>query len=114
MNRRRLETVKRLERAETPEQRIMPEKRHVSRMEHAQRHVQPGAFGADKGFVPVCSLTPQAVVDVADREGDALFLGQRAHEAEQGHAVGPARNSQREMLFAVQQLFPDAEAAHRL
>ena len=32
----------------------------------------------------------------------------------QGHAVGPARNSQREMLFAVQQLFPGAEAAHRL
>ena len=83
-------------------------------MEHPQRQAQPGADLPDEGFVPVRRLPPQAVVDVADREGDALFLGQRAHEAEQGHAVGPARNSQREMLFAVQQLFPGAEAAHRL
>ena len=86
----------------------------LSGMEHPQRQAQPGADLPDEGFVPVRRLPPQAVVDVADREGDAPFPGQRAHEAEQGHAVGPARNSQREMLFAVQQLFPGAEAAHRL
>ena len=87
---------------------------HICRAENCQRHPQPGTLGPDKSFVPVRSLTPQAVVDVAGRKGDAPFLGQRADEAEQGHAVGPARNSQREMLFAVQQLFPGAEAAHRL
>ena len=86
----------------------------LSGMEHPQRQAQPGADLPDEGFVPVRRLPPQTVVDVADREGDALFPGQRAHEAEQSHAVGPARNSQREMLFAVQQLFPGAEAAHRL
>ena len=71
---------------------------HICRAEDCQRHPQPGTLCPDKGFVPVCSLTPQAVVDVADREGDAPFLGQRAHEAEfqqhpqQRHAVGPTRN----------------------
>ena len=31
---------------------------------------QPGADLPDEGFVPVRRLPPQAVVDVADREGD--------------------------------------------
>ena len=83
-------------------------------VEHPQRQAQPGADLPDEGFVPVRRLPPQAVVDVADREGDALFFRQRAHEAEQGHAVGPARDGQRKVLFALQQLFPGAEITHRL
>ena len=83
-------------------------------MEDPQRQTQPGAGLPDEGLVPVGCLPPQAVVDMADRECDAVFLGQRAHEAEQCHAVRPARDGQRDLPPALQQPLPDAEAAHRL
>ena len=40
---------------------------HICRAENCQRHPQPGTLGPDKSFVPVRSLTPQAVVDMAGR-----------------------------------------------
>ena len=57
-----------------------------------QRHPQPGAFLPDKGFVRVGRGPPQLVVDMA---GGHLHLqppGQGQQDAQQGHAVRPARD----------------------
>ena len=86
----------------------------LSGMEDPQRQTQPGAGLPDEGLVPVGCFPTQAVVDMADRECDAVFLGQWAHEAEQRHAVRPARDGQRDLPPALQQTLPGAEAAHRL
>ena len=57
-----------------------------------QRHPQPGAFPPDEGFVRVGRGPPQLVVDMA---GGHLHLqppGQGQQDAQQGHAVRPARD----------------------
>ena len=61
-------------------------------MEDCQRHPQPGTLGPDKGFVPVRSLTPQAMVDMAGRKGILKSFPQFQQYPQQRHAVGPARN----------------------
>ena len=85
---------------------------HVSRMEHAQRHVQPGAFGADKGFVPVGGLSPQAMVHMAGRQLVAEHWLDPQQQPEQRHAVGPARNSGAQPLPRREQLVFLREGAH--
>ena len=65
---------------------------HICRAEDCQRHPQPGTLGPDKGFVPVRSLTPQAVVDMAGRKGIPKGFPQFQQYPQQRHAVGSARN----------------------
>ena len=65
---------------------------HICRVEDCQRHPQPGALCPDKGFVPVRSLTPQTVVDVAGRKGIPKGFPQLQQHPQQRHAVGSARN----------------------
>ena len=85
---------------------------HVSRMEHAQRHIQPGAFGADKGFVPVGGLSPQAVVHMAGRQLVAEHRLDQQQQPKQRHAVGPARNGGAQPLPRREQLVFLREGAH--
>ena len=65
---------------------------HICRVEDCQRHPQPGTLGPDKSLVPVRSLTPQAVVDVAGRKGIPKGFPQLQQHPQQRHAVGSARN----------------------
>ena len=65
---------------------------HICRAENCQRHPQPGTLGPDKSFVPVRSLAPQAVVDVAGRKGILKSFPQLQQHLQQRHAVGSTRN----------------------
>ena len=65
---------------------------HICRAENCQRHPQPGTLSPNKGFVPVRSLAPQAVVDVAGRKGILKSFPQLQQHPQQRHTVGPARN----------------------
>ena len=85
---------------------------HVSRVEHAQRHVQPGALGADKGFVPVGGLSPQTVVHMAGRQLVAEHRLDPQQQPEQRHAVGPAGNGGAQPLPRREQLVFLREGAH--
>jgi len=60
------------------------------RTEHLQRHPQPGTFGPDKGFVPVCCLPPQPMVHMAGGELKAHLRLHQQQQPQQRHAVCPA------------------------
>ena len=58
----------------------------------SQRHAQPGARGPDKGFVGVGGRPAQLVVDMAGRDFHPQPPGQGQQDAQQSHAVRPARD----------------------
>ena len=88
---------------------------HICRVEDCQRHPQPGTLGPDKGFVPVRSLTPQAMVDMAGRKGILKSFPQFQQYPQQRHAVGPAGNRRRQpqRLPRTQKPVLQAEIPHR-
>lgn len=71
-----------------------------------QRYIPLGAKLPDKGFISIGLFTPQAMVEVGGRQGDAQLLPQRAQAVEQGNGITAAGQGADHMVTGLQ--FPAA------